>query len=35
MNSKHSAVFAQPNGNELWVLVLEKAFAKYCGSYHR
>ncbi|CAM9267912.1 unnamed protein product, partial [Choristocarpus tenellus] len=26
-------IFAKPNGNELWVILLEKAFAKYCGSY--
>jgi hypothetical protein len=24
---------AQPNGCEAWVLLLEKAFAKYMGSY--
>lgn len=24
--------FAQPHGNELWVMLLEKAFAKFCGS---
>ena len=26
-------LFAQPHQGELWVLVLEKAFAKLCGSY--
>jgi len=25
--------FAQPAGNEMWVMLLEKAFAKHCGSY--
>ena len=25
--------FARPNGDELWVMVYEKAFAKFCGSY--
>mmetsp|Transcript_12718 Transcript_12718/g.44536 ORF Transcript_12718/g.44536 Transcript_12718/m.44536 type:complete len:390 (+) Transcript_12718:48-1217(+) len=26
-------IFAQPNGREIWVLLLEKAFAKFCGDY--
>jgi calpain-15 len=26
-------LFARPNGNEGWVLLLEKAFAKMLGSY--
>lgn len=26
-------VFTKPNGNEMWVMILEKAFAKYIGSY--
>ena len=25
--------FAKPNGDELWVMIYEKAFAKFCGSY--
>jgi calpain-15 len=26
-------LFANPSGRELWVILLEKAFAKLCGSY--
>ena len=26
-------MFADPHGTELWVLVLEKAFAKFVGTY--
>eukprot|EP00955_Chlamydomonas_euryale_P116245 366406-Chlamydomonas_euryale.AAC.8 len=27
-------MFAKPNGDEAWVLILEKAMAKFMGSYH-
>jgi len=29
----HEPLFATPNGRELWVFLLEKAFAKYCWGY--
>ena len=28
-------LFAQPKGNELWVVIIEKAFAKFCGDYNQ
>ena len=28
-----SLLFASPQGTEMWVIMLEKAFAKFCGSY--
>eukprot|EP00854_Cymbomonas_tetramitiformis_P010323 gene10323-12209_t len=28
-------LFAQPNGLEVWVMILEKAFAKFVGSYDK
>lgn len=31
--SDGSTHFMHPNGNELWAVVMEKAFAKFCGSY--
>jgi hypothetical protein len=31
--STEEPVFSAPHGNECWVMLLEKAFAKYMGSY--
>eukprot|EP01062_Namystynia_karyoxenos_P063111 TRINITY_DN55929_c0_g1_i1.p2 TRINITY_DN55929_c0_g1~~TRINITY_DN55929_c0_g1_i1.p2 ORF type:complete len:469 (+),score=151.93 TRINITY_DN55929_c0_g1_i1:63-1409(+) len=28
-------LFAKPNGHEMWVMLLEKAVAKFCGSYDK
>lgn len=33
VSTDNKPIFARPNGEELWVLILEKAFAKYEGGY--
>lgn len=33
MEFSNELVFAKPNGNELWVILLEKAWAKFLGAY--
>eukprot|EP00828_Plagiopyla_frontata_P023127 TRINITY_DN2969_c0_g1_i2.p1 TRINITY_DN2969_c0_g1~~TRINITY_DN2969_c0_g1_i2.p1 ORF type:complete len:725 (-),score=139.38 TRINITY_DN2969_c0_g1_i2:100-2274(-) len=31
--NQNELIFAKPNGKELWVLILEKAWAKFLGAY--
>lgn len=33
LKGTNTPAFAKPNGSEMWACILEKAFAKYCGSY--
>jgi|JI9StandDraft_1071089.scaffolds.fasta_scaffold867697_1 hypothetical protein len=35
MNSNRKAAFCQPNGSELWVMLLEKAWVKSFGFYSK
>jgi len=32
-SENYEPLFAEPKGNELWVFLIEKAFAKYCQGY--
>ena len=29
----HEPLYMKMNGKELWAVILEKAFAKFCGTY--
>ena len=31
--AKSKPCFTSPHGDEIWVLLLEKAFAKFCGTF--
>jgi calpain-15 len=33
VNKANKPIFCQPRNNEIWVLILEKAWAKANGSY--